>query len=145
MNVILCLDDNNGMMFNHRRQSRDKEVLKDIILISRNSRLYMNEYSYKLFKDLSIQNVLVSSEFLQQANEGEYCFVEDRNVLPFCDKIEKLIIYRWNRKYPADFYFDIVLDEVWELTEIKESTGTSHEKIKKEIYIKCAKPISCSN
>ena len=28
MIVILCLDDKNGMMFNNRRQSKDKFVFK---------------------------------------------------------------------------------------------------------------------
>ena len=35
MKLIVCLDDNNGMMFNKRRQSRDRvlieNVFKDII------------------------------------------------------------------------------------------------------------------
>ena len=31
MQVILCLDDRNGMMFNHRRQSRDRAVIQDIL------------------------------------------------------------------------------------------------------------------
>ena len=30
MQIIVCLDTKNGMMFNHRRQSRDREVLNDI-------------------------------------------------------------------------------------------------------------------
>ena len=29
MTVIVCLDNANGMMFNHRRQSRDANVVKD--------------------------------------------------------------------------------------------------------------------
>lgn len=31
---IIYLDKNNGMIFNNRRQSRDVEVLKDILLKS---------------------------------------------------------------------------------------------------------------
>ena len=34
MTVIVCLDNANGMMFNHRRQSRDANVVKDILKIS---------------------------------------------------------------------------------------------------------------
>lgn len=145
MIVIFCLDDENGMMFNHRRQSRDQAVLKDITLLSRSSRLYMNEYTFKLFKDLALPNVVAASDFLQQAKEGDYCFVEDVNVLSFQEKIEKFIIYKWNRRYPADLYFDTVLEHGWEMTETKEFTGTSHEKITKEIYTKCEKSINCSS
>ena len=31
MTVIVCLDNANGMMSNHRRQSRDANVVKDIL------------------------------------------------------------------------------------------------------------------
>lgn len=35
MNVIVCVDDNNGMLFNKRRQSRDKAVIDKIINITK--------------------------------------------------------------------------------------------------------------
>gem|GEM_PF-5722604 len=31
MDVFVCLDDRNGMLFNHRRQSRDREVIRDVL------------------------------------------------------------------------------------------------------------------
>lgn len=145
MIVILCLDDRNGMMFNNRRQSRDQAVIEDMVLASGKSLLYMKEYSYKLFSGLELDNVIISLECLQQAKEGEFCFVEDENILPYYDRIEQLIIYRWNRKYPADFYFDIALDKDWELAQVKEFVGTSHDKIKKEIYLKCTNHLGYSS
>ena len=30
MNIIICLDDNNGMMFNKRRQSQDRILRADL-------------------------------------------------------------------------------------------------------------------
>lgn len=132
----MCLDDNNGMMFNHRRQSRDKAVLEHIAFDCKGSNLYMNEYSYKLFADMDMENVVVEPDFIQQAGKGDYCFVEGPNVFPSKADIEKLIIYRWNRKYPADLYFELSLDKEWKLLESKEFQGTSHEKITKEIYVK---------
>ena len=51
MNVILCLDDNNGMLFNNRRQSRDEKVIEKILEITKNKRLWVNKYSYSLFSD----------------------------------------------------------------------------------------------
>ena len=51
--------------------------------------------------------------------------------------IEKIILYRWNRKYPADFRFDINLeDSEWKLAETREFTGSSHEKITEEVYVR---------
>lgn len=31
MTLILCLDDENGMMFNHRRQSRDRVLISEML------------------------------------------------------------------------------------------------------------------
>ena len=50
MNIIVCLDDKNGMMFNKRRQSQDKVLRADIKELVKNQDLFMNEYSYKLYK-----------------------------------------------------------------------------------------------
>lgn len=136
MILIVCLDDNGGMLFNHRRQSRDRAVIDDITKDCSNSNLYMNEYSFKLFEDLKLDNIIVKPDFLQCAEAGAHCFAENIHVLPYEEFMDKVIIYKWNRKYPADFYFDIVLENQWKLTETKEFMGTSHDKITKEIYLK---------
>lgn len=94
----------------------------------------MNEYSYKMFSDLSQENLLVDHEFLDKAGDGEYCFVEDRALLPYEQRIEMLILYKWNRVYPADRYLDIPLKDKWKIINTKELKGSSHEKITKEIY-----------
>ena len=53
MNMILfiCLDDNNGMMFNNRRQSMDVSVRKRILSIVKNKKLWMSEYTKKQFTE----------------------------------------------------------------------------------------------
>lgn len=136
MIVIVCLDDRGGMLFNHRRQSRDQAVIEDIILTSKGSKLYMKEYTYKMFADLAPDHVVVTPELLLKAQTGEYCLVEDMKLQTVSDIIEKLIIYKWNRQYPADFSLDLDLSKEWSLSEITEFVGTSHDKINKEIYIK---------
>ena len=135
MIVILCIDDNNGMMFNHRRQSKDRVLLEDIIAYSKESKLYLNEYTYNMFSDFNTENLIVNPEFLDDAETGEYCFVEDKSLLAYVKKIEKLIIYKWNRRYPADVYLDITLRDQWKIIETKEFKGSSHEKITREICI----------
>jgi len=45
---------------------------------------------------------------------------------------EGLILYRWNRTYPADLYFTLSL-EGWTLERREEFAGSSHEKITKEV------------
>ena len=49
MNVIICLDQNNGMLFNNRRQSGDRIVRKNILEYINGAKLYMDEYSFKQF------------------------------------------------------------------------------------------------
>ena len=66
MIVIVCVDDNLGMMFNNRRQSRDVEVVKKIAEITKGSRLWMNKYSYELFEKLDRSNINVDSGFLSE-------------------------------------------------------------------------------
>ena len=46
MNIIICLDDNNGMMFNKRRQSQDRILRADLKEFIKDKDLYMNNYSY---------------------------------------------------------------------------------------------------
>lgn len=137
MNVILCIDENFGMMFNHRRQSMDCSLLEHLIGYIMNKRLYMNEYSYKMFSDFGLQNIVVDSKFMDMAGTGEFCFVEDVPLIQYEQQVEKLIICKWNRRYPADFYMDISLEDGWEMTDILELEGSSHEKITKETYIRC--------
>ena len=66
------------------------------------------------------------------AEENDLCFLEDENINLYKEKINELIIYKWNRKYPADFVFE--MPEGFVLTETAEFQGSSHEKITKEIY-----------
>ena len=41
MNLIICIDINNGMMFNNRRQSRDKMLIKHILNLIGDKRLWI--------------------------------------------------------------------------------------------------------
>lgn len=134
MIVITCLDDDNGMFFNKRRQSRDEEVIKDI-LENTDKKIWMNQYSAKLFEPFQPSKLIVEDDFFNCLKKGDYCFVENYNLKSQEDRIEYIIIYRWNRKYPADVYFDIdLIAEEWELVDTKEFRGGSHDKITREIY-----------
>ena len=45
MIVITCLDQKNGMMFNHRRQSQDCVLREHVAKLVANVPLWMNHYS----------------------------------------------------------------------------------------------------
>lgn len=135
MNIIICLDDDNGMMFNKRRQSQDRILRADLKEFIKDKDLYMNNYSYKLYKDIDNGNIKVSENFLEQCTENDFCLVEDKLLNNYINKINNIIIYKWNRIYPSDLYFDInLISNSWELLETKEFEGSSHEKITRIIY-----------
>lgn len=133
MNVIICVDNNNGIMFNHRRQSRDRIVQEHILAMIGSNRLWMNSYSKKLFAD-ELSNIVVDENYLNKAGKEDYCFVEGIDISHYIEKIDKIILFKWNRQYPADEFFAIDLSQ-WILDEFEEFTGQSHD-ITKEIYKK---------
>ena len=134
MNLIVCLDDRNGMLFANRRQSRDAAVCQKILQLSADHTLRMNNYSAKLFADLD-NMICVDEDFLGKSADGDYCFVENSDVLPYREKIEKVIIFRWNRHYPSDKKFPVdLLEDGFALTETFDFSGKSHEKITMEVY-----------
>lgn len=77
MIVITCLDQKNGMMFNHRRQGQDSALRERVAELVANVPLWMNHYSANQFDTESIPNLNIDDDFLQEAAQGEYCFVED--------------------------------------------------------------------
>ena len=56
MKLIVCLDDNNGMMFNKRRQSRDRVLIENMIELCKDEKLYTNECSVSLFPENTYKN-----------------------------------------------------------------------------------------
>lgn len=135
MIAIVCIDDNFGMMFNNRRQSRDITIIQKITEIAKGSKIWVNKYSYPLFEEGNNSNVNVDENYLSEASSGEYCFVENKELKPFEKWIEKLIVFRWNRDYPTDKKLDIDLS-LWSLQETSEFVGNSHKKITMEVYKK---------
>lgn len=133
MQVILCLDDRDGMMFNHRRQSRDRVVVQDILKSLEGKRLWIRPISRTLFQETE-QSIQVDERCLEQAGTGDICFVEDVPLAQYGDKIEQVTVYRWNRRYPSDFSLDLDLKHGWRLVNRQEFPGHSHETITKEVY-----------
>lgn len=137
MKIIVCVDDNNGMMLNKRRQSRDSIVIQDIIAHLNGGNLLMDPFSEKLFSNSNIDTFFISEEFLNEAEPDDYCFVENHPLSEHASHIDELIIYRWNRKYPADTYLDLDPTALgMKLISTTEFAGSSHDKITKELYRK---------
>lgn len=129
MDLIVCLDDDDGMKFNHRRQSRDQKVINDILNNLEGQKLYSDEESRILFPKNRLDIVYVSD---LTDIEG-YFFAESTSNIPEEKNIDNLIIYKWNRRYPSDEKFPIPYHE-WKMISSVEFVGKLHEKITKEIY-----------
>lgn len=101
--------------------------------IARGKKLWMNPYSYALYGDMEGVETVEAEDFLIRAGTGELCLVETENLTGVEAKIEKVIVFRWNRVYPSDRRLDLELPGE-RRADVREFTGTSHEKITEERY-----------
>ena len=137
MYLIYCVDEKGGLSFGGRRQSRDRTVRGDMLEMTAGKTLWMDEMSRRQFTEPEGERIQVDEDFLSRAGAGEFCFVEDRPALPWLDKVEGVVLYHWNRTYPADRYLDVPpLEHGFRLEKTEEFPGYSHEKITKEVYVK---------
>ena len=131
MKLIVCVDLNNGMLFNNRRQSRDKLLIEHICKLVDNNQLWITEFSQKLFEGKKYN--LFELKDIEEIKETDFVFLENYSLKTLEDKLNEIILFNWNRNYPADLFFDISLDN-WKLESEKEIEGFSHEKITQKIY-----------
>ncbi|MBE5935230.1 MAG: hypothetical protein E7262_05500 [Lachnospiraceae bacterium] len=162
MKLIVCVDKNNGMMFNNRRQSRDIEVIKDI-LGNIDGSLWIGQYSKELFVDYfeknnitfeQLDNNIINAsidgkkfEIVVDEKRGvEYYFIErnvndllmeldNETVKDYTNNIDEIILYNWNKVYPADVQFEVDLSQ-YSKVESVEFKGNSHDVITKYVYSK---------
>lgn len=134
MRIILSLDDSNGMLFNHRRQSSDIIVRNRIKELINGVLLYLNAYSAEQFQDTDIP-LSVSDDFLYKAGRGQYCFVENEKLSGVKEDIKEFVIFRWNRKYPSDFILEVLPEHCGMVCASKEEfAGNSHRRTEMEIW-----------
>ena len=129
MRVAICLDDDFGMTFGGRRQSRDKEVCLRAAALAEGGKLYVTSFSEKLFAEYG---AVVDDNMLEAAGEGDLCFLE--NACP-PENARELIAFRWNRRYPGDMHF-VPAENGYTLVSSEDFAGNSHERITMEIYRK---------
>lgn len=136
MILIVCTDDDNGMAFANRRQSQDR-LLRERLLRLSGGKLWLNAYSAKQFSPEESAGFTVDEDFLEHAGAGDYCFAEITDPTPYEARMEKIILYRWNRRYPASLHFAIPLAEHgWKRVSTEDFNGHSHETITEEVYVK---------
>ena len=135
MILVICVDDKGGMAFNGRRQSMDKLLRSDLLETAGERPLWVSPYTAKQF-DPAPASLRVSEDFLDRAGAGEYCFAEFPPLAQVLDRAEGLILYRWNRTYPADRRLDFDPADRFTLSSAAEFPGSSHKTLTKEVYTK---------
>lgn len=132
MTVIVCTGNRGGMLFLGRRVSRDRAILSDIASLE--GRLLCHPFSEKYLRGAGLDPV-VDEALLEHAKAGDLCFIESLPLLPHAARIDRLIRYTFDKRYPFDFSLD--LDPAaagLRLTATEEFKGHAHDTIKKEIF-----------
>lgn len=134
MNIIVCIDDEGGMLFNGRRQSKDKALRQQVRILAQGKPLWMNSYTARQFAEDGYE-VAVDEAFLKNAPGDAWCFVENCDLLPYLEQIQQVAVYHWNRLYPSDVKFprEFFADK-WNLISTRTFAGSSHEQITEEVY-----------
>ena len=132
MHLIVCVDDRLGMSFCGRRLSRDKVVTEHILYRCAGHKLWIHPYSELLFAGKDIR---IAPDFLDKAEEGDYCFAETTPLPEKIDNLESVILYHWNRTYPSTVKFPEELLAGMHMVHTEDFPGNSHDKITMEQYI----------
>ena len=127
MTLIVWVGKNGEMMFNRRRCSRDREVIADILAMYDPSEISVSAYSSSLFDGARVISNLSEAT-------GSVLFLEDLPLPAALAQAKKIIVYRFDRVYPADVR--LVIPQDFQMTESREFAGFSHEKITREVYEK---------
>lgn len=133
MYYIFCIDERGGRLFLRRRQSQDRALRERVLALTAGHTLWMSTYSARQFTEGGA--FITDDNYLQNASENDFCFVEDKDFdLSLC---EGVILYNWNRRYPTDVTWDVDLASAgFRLTAQNDFAGYSHERITESIYTK---------
>lgn len=127
MILAVCVDNRMGLSFMGRRLSKDA-LLREKLLALSGGNLRMSEYSAKQFDE----SVYSGPDYLSGASEGDWCFCENGDYEGFTEQIEKIVLFKWNRDYPADLHF--AFPGEWRMVSAEDFPGKSHETITMEVY-----------
>lgn len=133
MKLVLCVDDRGGLAFNHRRQSQDRAVRADMLQMCGDTKLWVSTYTAQQFGDSEQAYLMISETGFEHVPLETFCFMEDIEPEPYIDSANEIVLYHWNRLYPADRKLKLPLAQ-WDCVECTEFPGYSHEKITKEVY-----------
>jgi len=126
------------------RKQKFAETHKEELSSFKNASAYFKKYPDK--KSCNCQELIKEhkqlekelekeTEILEKCSENDYCFIENVDFEKYINKINIIIIYRWNRSYPFDKKFNISILTSFHLKNSTDFIGTSHDRITKEEFI----------
>lgn len=128
MTVIICAGKNGAVMFNDRRCSKDRAVISDIAETFPDKAICVRAYSASLFAGTKVKIIASFDELL----DTDILFLEDVPFSEISGRTDTLVVYRWDREYPADL--KLTVDNGFTLVSAEAFSGYSHERITKEVY-----------
>lgn len=135
---IICIDDNNGTLFNHRRQSRDQALFEKIKELCAGTPLTVSPYTAKLLSQMLPDVKLNIIDHPEQSRQ-EFCFLEDTAAFAIPEACDRIVLFHWNRDYPHDTVFDkegFLKNGHFFLDETQTFPGKSHDEILMEVFEK---------
>lgn len=137
MTLIVTVDDGFGLAFGAKRQSRDRELVRDAVGLASGRKILAREYSRLIFDEAGIKSDAVAfcDEPTKAAKKDDLVLLELAVKKSELDLAEQIIIYAWNRRYPATAKLDMgYIEANFKLKDEYEFVGNSHEKITRRTY-----------
>ena len=130
--LIIALEEKGGYLFNGRRLSSDKNLITDILNDFPDKKIFMDEKSIPLFEGK--YNSVLDFADRKNPNTDFVYFAEFDLPESIINTVDTIVIYKWNRRYPADKFFDKKILSDFNLISTYDFPGNSHEKLTNFIY-----------
>lgn len=127
--IALCVDKDNGRLFYNQRTSCDREVQRR--LLDMTDKLYVDSYTARQFSSGYHDEKLCVVDSPASISDG-LAFIEKEDIP---DDADRIIIFNWNRKYPADKWLDFSFSG-WRKTKKEDFEGYSHPKVTMNVWVR---------
>lgn len=125
--IALCIDKENGRSFYGRRTSSDREVRKRLLDMC--NTLHVDSYTAAQFTEDYGKGKIRVVDDPAGIDEGT-AFIELQDIP---DDADRIIIFQWPKKYPADKWLDFRFDG-WRKVKKEEFPGYAHEKVAMNVW-----------
>lgn len=137
MTLVITVDEAMGLAFGGKRQSRDRELTRDIWRMADGRRIVAAEYSRLLFEEaqIDVSGMLFAPDPALAAEATDVVLLELGAAEAELLAADELVIYCWNRRYPATVKLDPeLIERHFVKADEREFVGNSHEKLTRVTY-----------